>query len=190
VGSATVVATGFRNPMYLRCHFKDELCAANELGEDQVPGAREKFVVLRPNTDYGYPCCFSTNQPPASGSTDCQAVVPEDASYTLGDTPFGFDWEHGLWPAPYTGGVFVALHGSAYSSPSWQGTKIVFAPADGATHLPMRDAWQEFVGGFGPGGSQLERATDIAFGPDGRMFFVDDMGNHVYWVAPESLIGP
>jgi glucose/arabinose dehydrogenase len=191
VGSATLVASGFRNPMYLRCHFKDELCAANELGEDQVTGAFEKFIMIRPNTNYGYPCCFTTNKPMASGGvSDCQAVVPEEASFTLGNTPFGFDWERGTWPAPYTGGVFVALHGSAYSTPSWEGAKIVFAPADPTTHLPMKDSWQEFVGGFGPGGGPLERPADIAFAPDGRMFFADDQGNHVYWVAPESLTAP
>jgi glucose/arabinose dehydrogenase len=185
-GGSAIVASGFRNPMYLRCHYKDELCAANELGEDQESGAREKFIVIRPDTNYGYPCCFGSKQPRSSGSDGaCQAVAPEDASYTLGNTPFGFDWERETWPAPYTGGVFVALHGSAYSSPPWAGAKIVFAPADPTTHLPARDAWQEFVGGFGPDGGPLQRPADVAFSPDGRLFFADDLGSHVYWVAPE-----
>ena len=35
-GALTKMATGFRNPMYLNCHYKDELCAAMELGEDGI----------------------------------------------------------------------------------------------------------------------------------------------------------
>ena len=190
-GGAASVAVGFRNPMYLRCHYKDEICAANELGEDQETGAREKFLVIKPDTNYGYPCCFGSKQPRSSGTDAmCAPIAPEEASYTLSNTPFGLDWEHDQWPAPYTGGVFVALHGSAYSSPAWAGTKIVFAPADPTTHLPQKDAWQEFVGGFGPGGGALDRPADLSFAPDGRMFFTDDMTGHVYWVAPETLLSP
>ena len=31
-----VVARGFRNPMYMRCHYRDEVCFATELGDDVV----------------------------------------------------------------------------------------------------------------------------------------------------------
>jgi len=31
-------ARGFRNPMYMRCHFRDETCIASELGEDEHRG--------------------------------------------------------------------------------------------------------------------------------------------------------
>lgn len=188
-GGAAIVAAGFRNPMYLRCHYQAELCAANELGEDQQSGAREKFIAIRPDTNYGFPCCFGAKQATSSSGSGfgCDAVTPEDASFTLGNTPFGFDWEREKWPAPFNGGIFVALHGSAYTAPSWKGASIVFAATDPTTHLPIKDAWQDFVTGFGPGGGPLERPADIAFSSDGRLFFADDMGNHVYWVAPESL---
>jgi glucose/arabinose dehydrogenase len=191
LGGTAIVAAGFRNPMYLRCHYKDELCATNELGEDQTTGAREKFIVIRPDTNYGYPCCLGAQEPRASGDdAACATVTREDAEFTLSETPFGFDWEHDTWPSPYTGGVFVALHGSAYSSPQWAGAKIVFAPADAKTHLPAKDAWQEFVGGFGPDGGPLQRPADVTFAPDGRLFFADDLGGQVYWVAPDTLTRP
>jgi glucose/arabinose dehydrogenase len=188
----TVLATHFRNPMYLRCHSQGETCALTELGEDLSSGAREKFILLKPNTNYGYPCCFTANTPtptdPAAGT--CADVAREDASFTLSETPFGFDWEHDSWPEPFRGGVFVALHGSAYSSPYWQGARIVYAPTDPKTHAPVQD-WQDFVGGFGLGGTVLDRPSDVVFGPDGRMFFADDQAGHVYWIAPESqLLGP
>jgi glucose/arabinose dehydrogenase len=189
-GEHVPIASGLRNPMYLRCHGVDEVCAAMELGEDLAVGAREKMILLRPDTDYGYPCCYTKDLASQSGTgSACDAVALEDARFELQDTPFGFDWERGLWPQAYRGAVFVALHGSAYSSPPWQGAAIVYAATNPATHAPVQD-WQPFLGGFGPEGTSLERPSDVAFGPDGRMFFADDNGGHVYWVAPTSLRAP
>jgi glucose/arabinose dehydrogenase len=188
------VATGFRNPMYLRCHRNDEVCAAMELGEDLLTGATEKMLLLHPSTDYGFPCCTTKGKPSdamptAAEITMCNSATKEDATFPLSNTPFGFDWEMGSWPPPYTNGVFVALHGSAYSSPPWQGAAIVYAPTDPTTHAPVQD-WKPFQGGFGPGGSVLDRPSDIAFAPDGRMFIADDQSGHVYWMAPAALVGP
>lgn len=187
MGSASVVATGFRNPMYIRCHPRDEICAATELGEDLTAGAREKLVVLRPATDYGYPCCYSRDVAAPSSSAACGTTELEDASFPLSDTPFGLDWEPGYWPAPYSGALFVALHGSFYSSPPWQGARIVFAAADPQTGAPV-EGWRDFLLGFGPQGTPLERPADVAFTGDGRMFFADDQGGAVYWMAPLTLM--
>jgi glucose/arabinose dehydrogenase len=189
MGQLSMVANGFRNPMYLRCHFRDDACAATELGEDGQAGAKEKLVGLRTNpADYGYPCCFSKDAPiPTAQMTGaCAGVRLEDASFVLSDTPFGFDWEHELWPEPYKGAVFVALHGSFYTNPAWAGARIVFASVDPMTHMPV-EGWRDFVGGFGPAGSVLERPSDVTFSADGRMFFADDQGGGVYWIAPRSL---
>jgi len=191
-GTLTSIATGFRNPMYLRCHAGDDLCAATELGEDLATGAREKLLLLRPNTVYGYPCCFTTglvsDDATATGMS-CGNVATEDAAFTLSDTPFGFDWEPGIWPAPFAGGIFVALHGSAYSSPMWAGARVVYATTDPTTHMPT-EKWQDFLTGFGPDGTVLDRPTDIAFSPDGRMFLADDASGRVFWIAPTSLKVP
>jgi glucose/arabinose dehydrogenase len=190
MGAAATVATGFRNPMHIRCHPTDELCAATELGEDLTPGAREKLVVLRPQLDYGYPCCF-TKDLPASGATAgaCSTTQLEDAEFPLGDTPFGLDWERGIWPQPYSSALFVALHGTYYSSPPWQGARIVFARTDPQTRVPV-ESWQDFLLGFGPQGTPLERPADILFTEDGRLFFADDQGGAVYWMAPLTLERP
>lgn len=187
---ATVIASGFRNPMYLRCHPTDEVCAATELGEDLTTGAREKLVVLRPESDYGYPCCFTKDLAVAGESAAaCSATQPADAEFPLGDTPFGFDWERGAWQAPFQGALFVALHGSFYSNPRWQGARIVFANVDPQTRAPT-EPWRDFLLGFGPEGTQLERPADVAFSGDGRMFFADDQGGAVYWIAPLTLMRP
>lgn len=182
-GAAAVVATGFRNPMYIRCHPRDEACAATELGEDLTPGAREKLVLIRPQTDYGYPCCYTTDLPaPDAAAGACATTQPEAASFPLSDTPFGLDWERGLWPEPYAGGLFVALHGSFYSRPPWEGARIVFARVDATTRAPI-EGWRDFLLGFGPEGTPLERPADVAFSDDGRLFFADDQGGAVYWIG-------
>jgi glucose/arabinose dehydrogenase len=188
MGQLTRAAGGFRNPMYLRCHFRDDACAGTELGEDGQPGAKEKLVGIRTSdADYGYPCCYGKGAPiPASQASACTGVRLEDASFVLSDTPFGFDWEHDMWPEPYKGAVFVALHGSFYTNPAWAGARVVFARVDPTTHMPT-EGWRDFVGGFGPGGSALDRPSDVTFAPDGRLFFADDQGGGVYWIAPASL---
>jgi glucose/arabinose dehydrogenase len=187
-GALTTVANGFRNPMYMRCHAQDEVCAAMELGEDLAAGAHEKMVVLRPGTSYGYPCCY-TKAAPATMTAMCDAVTQEEATFPLSDTPFGFDWAPATWPAPYANAIFVALHGSAYSVPEWQGASLVFAAANPTTHVPVQD-WQPFLGGFGPDGTALERPADVAFAPDGRLFFADDEAGVVYFIAPVGLQAP
>jgi glucose/arabinose dehydrogenase len=190
-GALTTMARGFRNPMYLRCHRTDEVCAAMELGEDQAINAHEKMIMLKPSTYYGYPCCYTKSAPvPSSAATGmCGDVEQEEATFDLSDTPFGFDWEPGNWDAPYKGGVFVALHGSAYSSPSWKGAAVVYAPTDPTTHMPTQD-WQPFQTGFGPSGSVLDRPTDITFSLDGRMFIADDTSGRIFWMAPTTLAAP
>jgi glucose/arabinose dehydrogenase len=191
-GALSLVANGFRNPMYMRCHRTDEVCAAMELGEDQLTGATEKMLMLHPNSNYGFPCCMTTSKPIAASMGDtCDEVTKEDATFPLSNTPFGFDWETGVWPAPFTNAVFVALHGSAYSSPEWKGAAVVYAPADPTTHMPTQ-GWQPFQEGWGPSppSSLLKRPSDIAFAPDGRMFISDDMSGNILWIAPTTQAAP
>ena len=152
-GSLEPLATGFRNPMYMRCHRTDEVCAATELGEDLLSNAHEKMLMIHPNTNYGFPCCTTTATPISGAESPalCGDVTKEDATFPLSFTPFGFDWEPGNWPAPYKNAVFVAQHGSAYSSPAWQGAGIVFATTDPTTHAPSQP-WQAVLAvGVGPG---------------------------------------
>ena len=85
--------------------------------------------------------------------------------------------------------MFVALHGSAYSSPAWMGAAVVYAATDPTTHAPVQD-WQTFQGGWGPTSAILNRPSDIVFASDGRMFIADDQSGHVYWMAPTTLPAP
>jgi glucose/arabinose dehydrogenase len=186
---ATRMVQGLRNPLYIRCHPFEPLCLAAELGDDRGPtwGALEKLVALDDTMqDVGFPCCITRGtQSPYGSGFSCETVTPGVATFPLQATPFGMDWERGLWPAPFHRGLFVALHGSFYTIPKWGGARVVFATTD-ATGRPT-GSFMDFVLGFGPDGSPLERPADVAFSDDGRLFVADDHAGAVYWVAPDDL---
>jgi glucose/arabinose dehydrogenase len=115
----------------------------------------------------------------------CATVDLEEASMPLNDTPFGLDWERGVWGGTYAHGVFVAKHGSFYHSPRWRSAGIWWAPANPSTHAPTGE-FTLLVGGFAEASPELRRAVDVAFAPDGRLFFADDYGG-IFWVAPDTL---
>jgi glucose/arabinose dehydrogenase len=187
-----LVAAGLRNPMYMRCHFADEICLAAELGDDggRQWNAVERLIELRPSTNYGFPCCVTVGASTAynNGLFNCSGIDPEVASFPLNDTPFGLDWERGLWPMPFRNSIVVALHGSFYSQPQWQGARVVFAATDDQ-HRPTGE-WRDLVRGFAIGGAPLDRPSDVAFAPDGRLFISDDMSGRIWWLAPDTLHSP
>ncbi|MFO0610516.1 MAG: hypothetical protein U0324_45565 [Polyangiales bacterium] len=192
-GTASMMAGGLRNPMTVRCHPTADVCLVAEMGDDGGAsyGAREKVFRLRPNTDYGFPCCAGPNLPATAGN-NCSAVAQEEIVIPLFNSPFGFDWERGNWPGAMSGVLCLAQHGSFYSSPPWVGEGVYCTPTNPTTRVP-NDNFTMFLGGFGAqnqaAGTML-RPADVAFGPDGRMYVADDIANAVYWVAPTSLARP
>src|SRR5438309_1499818 len=44
----------------------------------------------------------------------------------------------------------------------------------------------DFAKGFGKLAA-ISRVADVAFAPDGRLFFCDDQGGAIYWIAPKTL---
>jgi glucose/arabinose dehydrogenase len=192
-GAPSMMAVGLRNPMYMRCHFRDELCMAAEMGDDGGGsyGAREKLFRIRAGTDYGFPCCAGPDLP-APGATSCAGITQEEVVIPIGNSPFGFDWERGVWPGAMNGVLCIAQHGSFYSTPPWLGEGVYCTPTDPTTHVPTAN-FTMFLGGFSPanaGTARMLRPADVAFAPDGRMFIADDVANAIYWVAPESLARP
>ena len=185
-----VVGNGFRNPMYIRCAPNTcGDCYANELTGDgwDGTGAAEKVALLAEpkGQSWGFPCCVGpgTYAPGSDKSGfDCANAGPERIRIPLHDTPFGMDFERGLFPAPYTHGIFTAIHGVITS---FGGTGIIFEPVDPRSLRPTGAA-TVFVKGIRPTG----RATDVAFAPDGRLFIADDTSGRIFWVAPRTLQMP
>jgi glucose/arabinose dehydrogenase len=184
MGALNRVASGFRNPMYARCHGCRDLCMVTEMGEDQTTGAVESFVVINNDHWYGYPCCYQSTTGPRASTGLCGCMDTQQIKINLGDSPFGFDWERGAWPAPWRSGVFIALHGSFYL-PNYQGAGVMFLPTDPATGIPMNVPPTRFLEATnGSARVSLERPSDVRFSADGRMFLSDDKGGAVYWLAP------
>jgi glucose/arabinose dehydrogenase len=194
---AKEVARGFRNPIAVRCQRGHNVCFAAELARDfsADQGGREKVVPIRQGDDWGFPCCATKGVrfPDVTMAADCSKVVSENVSFVIGDTPFGFDFEPGKWPAPYTGAMFVALHGAAGS---WKGAGLVSIAVD-----PLTGALREGTNLYGgPSGSMAPfasgwdnnkrmhgRPAAVTFAADGRLFLGDDNSGDIVWIAPLDL---
>jgi glucose/arabinose dehydrogenase len=204
--NGTVVARGYRNPIALRCHhgFGGGACAATELVLDySTPqGGREKVTPIVEGADWGYPCCATANTPYAgvtyTDSTDgqvpdCSGVSPESNAFLVSQTPFGIEFAPQSWPAPYTNGTFVTLHG-AFST--WVGARLVAIATDPSTGLPLQSGedggasggnQSDFATGWDDGKKDHGRPAALAFSADGRMFLANDVNGTIVWIAPVGL---
>jgi glucose/arabinose dehydrogenase len=212
-GSNSVVTSGFRNPIALRCEADQNVCLIAELAKDGSggEGGREKIVPVRQGDNWGFPCCATTSVPyqdmmfedtsQTVQPSDCASVTPESVSLVIGDTPFGVDFETGKWSAPWGHRAFVALHGQVGS---YTGSRVVGIALDPKTGLPLQSTdlaggsmapnMMDFVTGWdaaGHGGvNNHGRATAVTLGPDGRMYVGDDTNGEIFWVAPVGLMRP
>lgn len=191
------VAMGLRNPIAVRCSRGHNLCFALELAKDYSngEGGREKLLPIHAGDNWGFPCCATTNVPYAGISPvpDCSSVVPETDSFIIGDTPFGLDFEPGLWPSPYTGSAFVATHGAAGN---WVGARLVAISVDPSTGMPgmgsnlpdaAAGAMTDFGTGWDDGTTSHGRPAAVTFAPDGRLFLTNDNTGDIVWIAPLTL---
>jgi glucose/arabinose dehydrogenase len=191
------VAKGFRNPIAMRCSRGHNLCFAVELAKDYSmnEGGREKVVPIRQGDDWGFPCC-ATQGVPYLGITpapDCSGVAAESAGFYIGDTPFGIDFEPGLWPAPYTRNAIVTVHGNFGG---WLGARVVTLAMDAVTGLPLpgsdldggdNGSMTDFATGWDDGTHLHGRPASLAFSKDGRLFLGNDNDGTIVWIAPLSL---
>jgi glucose/arabinose dehydrogenase len=196
--NGTPISKGFRNPIAVRCQRGHNLCFASELAKDYSAGegGREKLVPIRVGDDWGFPCCATKNVPHVDVSPpgDCSSVTPDEVSFLIGDTPFGFDFERGKWPMPYAGAIFIPLHGAAGT---WTGARIVLVTTNPATGSPMPGTSTEggtsagAMSDFATGWDDMTRAhgrpATVEFASDGRMFVGNDNNGDIFWVAPLDL---
>ena len=197
------VAQGMRNPIAVRCEKGKNLCFAAELAKDYSANqaGREKLLPIHQGDDWGFPCCATKDTPYADVTTpgvNCSQVMPEDASFLIGDTPFSFDFEGGSWPAPYKGSVYVPLHGTAGG---WLGARVVMIQVDPQTGMPLSStsvpdggtksismgAMSDFITGWDTGKNDHGRPAAATFSDDGRLFIGNDNNGDIFWVAPLDL---
>jgi len=188
------VMKGMRNPIRLRCQRGHNHCFSLELGRDSSAsmGGREKLVPVVEGADLGHPCCATKNKPftDLMPVPDCSKVEAENNSFVIGSTPFGFDFVPTNWPAPWGGGIIVALHGVFAS---WTGARVVGIQVDGTTGMPMHSSTidptpvgpiADFATGWDDNTTSHGRPTVATFAPDGRLFIGDDVKGEVFWIAP------
>jgi glucose/arabinose dehydrogenase len=192
-----LISKGYRNPIAVRCQRGHDRCFAVELAMDYSAkiGGREKLVPINEGHDLGFPCCY-TRDKPFQGVTpvpDCSAVMPEDVSFEIGDTPFNFDFEPGKWPAPYKESVLVALHGEAGT---WRAARVVAIDIDPASGLPKASTTlasepggglREFASGWDDDTRSHGRPAAVTFSDDGRLFLGNDNDGTIIWIAPLDL---
>jgi glucose/arabinose dehydrogenase len=190
------VAQGFRNPIAVRCERGHNLCFALELAKDATAGAggREKLVPIHAGDDWGFPCCATLNTPypGISPTPDCSTVTAETNSFIIGETPFGLDFEPGIWPDPWTKNAFVVLHGAAGT---WTGARLVAIPTDPMSGFPSPSTdingsvvgMQDFATGWDDGSHSHGRPTEITFSSDGRLFLSNDQNGDIFWISPMGM---
>jgi glucose/arabinose dehydrogenase len=151
------------------------------------------MVPIRQGDDWGFPCCATASLPyvGSPAGTDCSGVAQEDNSFYIGDTPFGMDFEPGLWPSAWANRVYVVTHGEAGS---WTGARMVSIPMDPSTGLPlsstnanmsrMDTGMVDFATGWDDGTLQHGRPAAVAFSADGRLFVANDNNGVIFWIAP------
>jgi glucose/arabinose dehydrogenase len=204
-GGTSLVASGFRNPIDIRCEHDHDVCLAVELALDYsaLMGGREKLVAVRKGDNWGYPCCASQNLPfmgvtysDTNAIPDCGAIPLESEGFIIGETPFGVDFETGRWPAPWSHRAFVTVHGVVAT---WEGARVVGVALDPDSGLPLPtndlgadagDAMRDFATGWDDMMTDHGRPAPITFAPDGRLFIGDDQLGAVVWIAPTSLMVP
>jgi glucose/arabinose dehydrogenase len=189
----TPVAKGFRNAIAVRCQHGHDLCFSTELALDGSggEGGREKVVPIRQGDDWGFPCCATTGVPygDISGTPNCSSVATEPVSFVIGDTPFGLDFETGVWPAPFTNNIMVTLHGAVGS---WIGARVVAIPIQ-SNGMPVTSSdlgtstLVDLATGWDDGALDHGRPAAIAFSSDGRAFIGNDVDGDIFWIAPASL---
>ena len=190
----TPVTKGYRNPIAVRCQKGHNNCFASELALDysEQLGGREKLVPIHPGDDIGFPCCAGKDVPYANviPTPDCSKVASESGSFIIGDTPFGIEFDLGLWPEPWKNHVFLPLHG-AFGS--WTGARMVAIATDPTTGLavPATDlmghptaSMKDFATGWDDGQKEHGRPAAVAMSADGRLFLGNDVNGDIFWIAP------
>ena len=181
-----VFAGGLRNPVGLDWEAKTKQLwtVVNErdmLGDELVP---DYLTSVKDGAFYGWPYSYfgQHEDPRKKGQRPdlvAKAIKPD---FALGAhvAPLGLGFYNGKsFPARYSGGAFIGLHGS-WNRSSLVGYKVAFVPF---TNGKPSGAMEDFVTGFLPNPKSNEvygRPVGVAIAADGSLLVSDD-GSHRVW---------
>jgi glucose/arabinose dehydrogenase len=151
-------------------------------------------------SDYGWPDCEENHVAYAAGANCSGVVVPalEFPAYsTIIGAAFYPAGQSGSYafPAAWSGGMFVSLHGSWHTAGGVpvDPPHVAFVPFSGgapARAVSWSDPtaqWTDFFTGFQRAdGSRIGRTTGVAVGAQGSLFVADDQNGVVYRIRPAA----
>ena len=174
-----------------------------DAGQDDLPfGHPYEFLdnlsAHAGDADYGWPQCEENHHAYVAGAQCADTVEPlvELPAYsTIIGAAFYPPRQSGAYafPAPYRGGLFVAVHGSWHTKSGClaQPPRVVFVamsgdrPAKPVNWTNPTVQWTDFMTGFQTGCmSRVGRTTGVAVGPRGSLFVADDYAGAIYRVRP------
>ena len=189
-GAHRIFADGLRNPNGLSWEPQSHALWAvvnerDELGPNLVP---DYMTSVRDGGFYGWPYSYygqhiDPRVQPQRPDLVAKAIMPD---YALSShvAPLGLVFDTGAaLPSRYRGGAFVGEHGS-WNRQILNGYKVVFIPfADGKPSGMAED----FVTGFlDKDNNARGRPVALALDKTGALLVVDDVGNTVWRVAPNT----
>lgn len=218
-------ATGIRNADGITVDADGHDVYATQQGRDQLgqnwpklytveQGAilpAEELLHVVKGADYGWPECYYDAvqghlvlAPEYGGDGGHRVGICADkrapvAAFQAHWAPNDVLIYHGsMFPAAYTGGVFIAFHGSWNRAPFAQGGyNIAFQPlADGAVSGGCQIFASGFTAAVAQPGEAAHRPAGLAVGPDGALYVADDVGGRIYRItyvagaATGSTAGP
>ena len=183
-------ASGLRNPVGLGFYpgTNDLYTVVNErdgLGDELVP---DYLTKVRADGFYGWPFSYLGDNP-QPGFADkrpdlvAAAIVP-DLPLRSHSAPLGMAfYDADQFPEEYTGGAFIALHGS-WNASEPRAYNVVYAPFENGKSTGN---YIVFASGFWTGGSTRAevwgRPADVAVAKDGSLLIADDVSSSVWRVT-------
>jgi glucose/arabinose dehydrogenase len=180
----TLFASGLRNAVGIATQpGSGALWATNngrdELGDDQPP---ETLNRVTEGADFGWPRCHAGDlvDPDFGGERGCDDVAPPAVKMLAHSAPLGLAFYDAIAFGPdYTGGVFIAFHGS-WNRSTPTGYKLVFLPFQ--TGAPTGETLDFVTGWQAAGGDVWGRPVDVAVAADGSLYVSDDEGGRVFHI--------
>jgi glucose/arabinose dehydrogenase len=186
-GAFRVYASGLRNPNGLTFYPGSSTLWAvvnerDELGNNLVP---DYLTSVRPGAFYGWPYSYyGQHVDPRVRPQRPERVaraIPPDYALSSHVAPLGLAFYTGSsFPAGFSGGAFVAEHGS-WNRAELNGYRIVFIRFSGGRPVGVPST---FVAGFLNGDGKVRgRPVGIAVDRNGALIIADDVGNTVWRVS-------
>ncbi len=210
-------ATGIRNADGIAIDSTGHGLYATQHGRDQLgqnwpklftpeQGAilpAEELLRVVQGGDYGWPYCYYDGiqqklllAPEYGGdgkiTERCASKLGPIAAFPAHWAPNGLTLYYGKqFPAHYSGGAFIAFHGSWNRAPfPQQGYNVVFQPlSDGKAPGGCEIFADGFAGAQRDPGSAAHRPSGVAVGPDGALYVSDDVRGRIYRIVYRGTTG-